>query len=333
LIWESPFSDLPQETKRKRTQVATQKISVFLAFIFVKSCENAKDIDTKMGNKSSKTPSGESQTDSFEESPYLGPSGLHLGLQTPTISVSQGLCQLQGEVFRQTRSLQQVSNISYEGFLASITELNEISTHFLDSNGKQLVFAVKKGSDSSFLWKATVRIACVKLDAASKNIDSYRCLNLKQYLRVFNALKTQTAAVNAPIGEVDPKDQAATSGSGESGGIEPETVQETDAAVLDVAKVDVTDAKELLKALTDADPNSLDECCICLERKPDVILPCTHSYCLPCIEQWNVDHKTCPVCRETLSSTDDGWVISEGPDSLDIATEIQKNLMELATHN
>ena len=114
-------------------------------------------------------------------------------------------------MLRQTRSLQQVSSISYEGFLSSITELNEISSHFLDTNGKQLVFAVKKGSDSSFLWKATVRIACVKLDAATKNIDSYRCLNLKQYLRVFNSLKTQTAAVTSTIGEVDPKDQAATS--------------------------------------------------------------------------------------------------------------------------
>ena len=69
---------------------------------------------------------------------------------------------------------------------------------------------------------------------------------------------------------------------------------------------------------------------MCLERKPDVILPCAHSYCLPCIEQWNVNHKTCPVCRETVQSTDDGWVISDGPDSLDIATEIQKSLMELA---
>ena len=29
----------------------------------------------------------------------------------------------------------------------------------------------------------------------------------------------------------------------------------------------------------------------------------------PCIEQWNVNHKTCPVCRETLASTEDGWVI------------------------
>ena len=78
-----------------------------------------------------------------------------------------------------------------------------------------------------------------------------------------------------------------------------------------------------------------------------MILPCAHSYCLPCIEQWNVNHKTCPVCRETVQSTDDGWVrliltgiesnssslqvISDGPDSLDIATEIQKSLMEIAS--
>ena len=61
----------------------------------------------------------------------------------------------------------------------------------------------------------------------------------------------------------------------------------------------------------------------------DTILPCAHSYCLVCIEQWNVDHKTCPVCREALTSTNDGWVISDGPDALEIATDIQKALMNL----
>ena len=145
-----------------------------------------------MGHLSSKA-----ANESFDESTsaYLGPSGLHLGLEST--SVSQGLSQLQGEVLRQTRSLQQVTHLTYEGFLASITELNEISGHFLDCNGKQLVFAVKKGSDSSFLWKATVRVACVKIDAGSKEIDSYRCLNLKQYLRVYNSLRTQSAAVKS----------------------------------------------------------------------------------------------------------------------------------------
>ena len=31
---------------------------------------------------------------------------------------------------------------------------------------------------------------------------------------------------------------------------------------------------------------NMDECVICLERKPEVSLPCCHAYCLPCIEQW-----------------------------------------------
>ena len=77
------------------------------------------------------------------------------------------------------------------------------------------------------------------------------------------------------------------------------------------------------------DLGGLEECCICLERRPELILPCAHSYCLPCIEQWSVDHSTCPVCRETVSSTDEGWVLGEEPDSMEIATEIQKALMDL----
>ena len=214
------------------------------------------------------------------------------------ISSPGGISDLTGQVARQTRSLHQLSATSYPEFLASVQELNQISSHFLDSNGKQLVFAVKKGTDSTLLWKATVRIACVKVDNASKQIDSYRCLTLKHYLKVYNSLKAQSAAVREFDARAAPPP--------------PKTTLSVD---LDLGEID---------------PSSLDECCICLERKPDVILPCTHSYCLPCIEQWNLDHKTCPVCRETLNSTDDGWVISEGPDSLDIATEIQKSLMNLA---
>ena len=42
------------------------------------------------------------QNNSFDESPYLGPSGLNLGLQNPSISVSQGLCQLQVRNLDQT---------------------------------------------------------------------------------------------------------------------------------------------------------------------------------------------------------------------------------------
>lgn len=169
-------------------------------------------------------------------------------------------------------------------------------------------------------------------------------MNLRQYLKVYTALKTQAAAVK----EFDQGDTKHCSGP-ELGGTEESCSTNSSCTVQSKShsssssrpqkpsegtrRVDIDlDPRELIERVTanEIDPNSLDECCICLERKPDVILPCTHSYCLPCIEQWNVDHKTCPVCRETLDSTDDGWVISEGPNSLDIATDIQKNLMSLA---
>lgn len=51
------------------------------------------------------------------------------------------------------------------------------------------IFAVKKGSDASFLWKATVRIACVKCDPTTNRIDSYKMLNVKQFLTVFNTFQ------------------------------------------------------------------------------------------------------------------------------------------------
>ena len=101
MIWESPsFTESPtlEQQREKGRRLPTQKNTVFWPSILINRVENAPDIDAaaKMGHISSKSAgAAESQTDSFEESPYLGPSGLHLGLQNPSISVSQGLCQLQ----------------------------------------------------------------------------------------------------------------------------------------------------------------------------------------------------------------------------------------------
>ena len=93
------------------------------------------------------------------------------------------------------RSYKQIANLSYDEFLDYVNDINEISSQFLDSNGKQLVFAVKKGSDTTAIWKGTVRVACCKVDATSKAVDSYRLLTLKQFLAIFKALQTQTAAL------------------------------------------------------------------------------------------------------------------------------------------
>jgi hypothetical protein len=34
-------------------------------------------------------------------------------------------------------------------------------------------------------------------------------------------------------------------------------------------------------------PND-NECCICMDRQPNLVLPCTHKFCDECFQQWFV---------------------------------------------
>lgn len=54
----------------------------------------------------------------------------------------------------------------------------------MDAEGKQLVFSIKEGSDSSILWKGTVRIVCDKTDPVTNQVETYRLLSLNQFLKV-----------------------------------------------------------------------------------------------------------------------------------------------------
>ncbi|KAG5875468.1 hypothetical protein JTB14_016235 [Gonioctena quinquepunctata] len=195
---------------------------------------------------------------------------------------------------------EEISKLSYEEFLSLLGELNLLTKKCLDSDGNQLVFAVKRDSDSTIFWKATVQIACVKIDPISQKVGTFRLLTLSEFLKVFKTLKCQVLAA-----------QHSESTSGEP---------------------DLSLSGILNRVEYESKTETPSECCICLERKQDVILPCTHSYCLPCIEEWNESHDTCPICREKLDSTDDTWVISEVPKAEEINKEIRNNLMEL-THN
>lgn len=121
------------------------------------------------------------------------------------------------------------------------------------------MFAVKKGTDGTLFWKATVQIACVKLDATSNKIATFRLLNLREFVQVFDTLKCQYSAV---LQSKSDKEDAA---------------KITASAIL--GEVDVASKANCL----DSSPS---ECVICFERKPNVLLPCAHSYCLQCIEEW-----------------------------------------------
>ncbi|XP_018651029.1 family M14 non-peptidase homologue (M14 family) [Schistosoma mansoni] len=77
-----------------------------------------------------------------------------------------------------------------------------------------------------------------------------------------------------------------------------------------------------------------DPCCICLDREPDTVLACMHSFCQPCIHKWagisyqlpsassessvsgqgssscrpsDTNRTQCPICRSTYTNTSTSW--------------------------
>ncbi|KAF2359205.1 Zinc finger C3HC4 RING-type, partial [Trinorchestia longiramus] len=217
------------------------------------------------------------------------------------------------------------TTLSYSQFLSYITRLNEICRRYADADGRVLVFAVKKGSDSSFLWKATVRIACVKYDPATRRTESYRLLTIRQFLQVFRRISYECSDVGSPT---SPRVRQASPASVAFEGAPSDQIEGHGSS--SVSSTGCSGSG------TEGTAAELEECIICLERKPDVILPCAHAYCLPCIQQWweycaegltapwfcsplLTSHalegeRTCPVCREAVADADEAWVISEAPD-------------------
>lgn len=215
---------------------------------------------------------------------------------------------VQFQIKKHTKIFSEINSMNYEEFMKSLEELNELSRKCIDKDGNQLVFAINKGSDQiQWLWKATIKIAAVSINPESRKINSIKIINLKQFLHIFNTMTMNLEAIQ----DIEERQQSASS----SPNLYP------------TALINQIDGKFNFDNATSEE--LFDDCIICLERKPEVILPCLHQFCMPCIAQWNENKKSCPICDQSLLSTKDTWVQLQIPDADEINEEIVNQLQKI----
>ncbi|XP_037937596.1 RING finger protein 141-like [Teleopsis dalmanni] len=236
------------------------------------------------------------------------------------------------QLVRHAKVLAEINSLTYEDFKACLDNLNALSRKCIDQSGKQLVFLVKNGTDTSMIWKATVKIACIKVDPNTRQIECYKFLNLKQFLCVFKTFQSHLESLvssenhrSSRRGSQSPLNESPTIAT---------SFNLSASVFMDLVDKNIDGSTNSLNSPTSSSTHeNIDECSICLDRQTEVLLPCTHTFCTPCIEQWNVKNKTCPICLEALDSTDDTWVISDIPGVEEINEEICAEFMNLAKNN
>lgn len=194
--------------------------------------------------------------------------------------------------------------LTYEEFLGRVAELNEVTAKLAAGQQKHLLFEVQPGSDASALWKVAVRIVCTKINKEDGIVEASRIMNLYQFNQLYKDITSQAAEVLAGEG-------AAECSSGQL------SSAESCQASMWMGRV---------KQLTDE-----EECCICMDGKADLILPCAHSFCQKCIDRWSGQSRNCPICRIQVTAANESWVMSDAPTEEDIAGYIL-NLADEAGH-
>ncbi|XP_006271125.1 RING finger protein 141 [Alligator mississippiensis] len=216
--------------------------------------------------------------------------GQHFSNQTQTV-----INKIPEKVAKHAALVRESGFLTYEEFLGRVAELNDVTAKLASGQDKHLLFEVQPGSDSSALWKVAVRIVCTKINKTSGIVEASRIMNLYQFIQLYKDITSQAAGVLA---------QSSASG----GTAETFTSVSSCQASLWMGRV---------KQLTDE-----EECCICMDGRADLILPCAHSFCQKCIDKWSDRHRNCPICRLQVTGANDSWVVSDAPTEDDVASYI-----------
>ncbi|XP_032344922.1 RING finger protein 141 isoform X1 [Camelus ferus] len=205
------------------------------------------------------------------------------------------LNKLPEKVAKHVALVRESSSLTYEEFLGRVAELNDVTAKVASGQEKHLLFEVQPGSDSSAFWKVVVRVVCTKINKSSGIVEASRIMNLYQFIQLYKDITSQAAGVLA---------QSSTS----------EDPEENSSSV---TSCQASFWMGRIKQLTDE-----EECCICMDGRADLILPCAHSFCQKCIDKWSDRHRNCPICRLQMTGANESWVVSDAPTEDDMANYI-----------
>ncbi|CAJ1056147.1 RING finger protein 141 [Xyrichtys novacula] len=171
----------------------------------------------------------------------------------------QAMTRLPEKLVKHAGLVRDSGYLTYEEFLARVAELNDVTAKLAAGQQKHLLFEVEPGSDATALWKVAVRVLCTKINKENGMVEASRIMNLYQFIQLYRDITSQAAEVLSAEGATE----------GPSAQL-PST--ESCQASMWMGRV---------KQLTDK-----EECCICMDGKADLILPCAHSFCQKCIDKW-----------------------------------------------
>ncbi|XP_042762852.1 RING finger protein 141 isoform X2 [Panthera tigris] len=169
------------------------------------------------------------------------------------------LSKLPEKVAKHVILVRESGSLTYEEFLGRVAELNDITAKMVSGQGKHLVFEVLPRSDSSALWKMVVRVICTKINKSTGIVEASRIMNLYQFIQLYKDITSQASGVLAMSSTSEDPDENSSS----------------------VTSCQASLWMGRVKQLTDE-----EECCICMDGRADLILPCAHSFCQKCIDKW-----------------------------------------------
>ncbi|XP_036282031.2 RING finger protein 141 isoform X2 [Pipistrellus kuhlii] len=126
-------------------------------------------------------------------------------------------------------------------------------------------------------------------------VEASRIMNLYQFIQLYKDITSQAAEVLAQTSTSEEPDENSSS----------------------VTSCQASLWMGRVKQLTDE-----EECCICMDGRADLILPCAHNFCQKCIDKWSDRHRNCPICRLQMTGANESWVVSEAPTEDDMANYI-----------